>query len=291
MSGERGYLDLVKRVIETGEFVEDRTGTGTLTLFAPPPVVYEVGDSFPLFTTKHVSLRNVFEELLFFLRGETDGRKLLEKGIKIWEANGNRAFLTRCGFSEDRPEHDLGPIYGFNWRHFGAEYRGTEADYTGQGFDQIAWLIEKIKTRDTTSARRLVLTSLNPSTVSQCVLPPCHLFAQFHVRNGDTLDCLLYQRSGDLGLGVPYNVASYSILLHLMARVTDTKPGRLTHMIGEAHVYLNHVEPLLTQLERVPTDPPKVRVTAIKPIDEYQFDDIECVGYQSQGRIDMKLSA
>jgi thymidylate synthase len=289
--GEPAYLNLVHQVLTSGELIEkDRTGTGTRSIFAPDPIVYDLREGFPLFTTKSIPLRVVFEELMFFIRGETDGLQLIKRGVKIWEKNGERAFLDKCGFSKDREEHDLGPIYGFQWRHFGAEYKGIN-DYEGKGFDQLAWLIHAIKTRDPVAARRLVLTAYDPSTVQQAVLPPCHMFCQFSVRENNRLDCQLYQRSGDIGLGVPFNVASYALLMHLVALHTDTVPGRLTHVLGDAHVYLNHFDGLTEQLGREPRGLPRLTIRKRERIEEYEWSDVQCTGYDPHEKIVLPFSA
>lgn len=190
----------------------------------------------------------VMEELLWFVSGCTNANVLSEKGIHIWDGNGSREYLDSIGL-HSREVGDLGPVYGFQWRHFGAEYGTMHDDYNGKGVDQLKGLIEKIKSNPTD--RRLVLTAWNPAALPEMALPPCHMFCQFYVADGE-LSCQMYQRSCDLGLGVPFNVASYSLLTCMVAQVCGLKPGDFVHVLGDAHVYANHVEPLREQLKNSP---------------------------------------
>ncbi|KAI9359321.1 thymidylate synthase/dCMP hydroxymethylase domain-containing protein [Zopfochytrium polystomum] len=253
---ERQYLDLVRSVINDGETRSDRTGTGTLSIFAPPQLRFSLANRIiPVFTTKRVAFRAVFEELMWFLRGSTDSLILKAKGVGIWDGNGSREFLDRVGLSENRVG-DLGPVYGFQWRHFGAEYKGPDYDYTGKGMDQLREVISRIKTNP--FCRRIIMSAWNPSDLKHMALPPCHLLSQFYVSTSTEthpvprLSCQLYQRSADLGLGVPFNVASYALLTHLLAYVTGLDPGHLMVTFGDAHVYKDHVKPLEEQLKRQP---------------------------------------
>ena len=211
---EQQYLDLVRKIIETGALKTDRTGVGTYSLFGTT-MRYDLEHSFPLLTTKKVFWKGVVEELLWFLRGSTDGKLLSEKGVKIWDGNGSREFLDNLGF-KDRREGDLGPVYGFQWRHFGAQYVDCDTNYKGQGVDQIQQVIEMIKKNP--DSRRLIVNAWNVKDLPLMALPPCHVMFQFYVENG-RLSCLLYQRSCDIGLGVPFNIASYALLTCLIAKV------------------------------------------------------------------------
>ncbi|KAH6561685.1 hypothetical protein BASA60_011411 [Batrachochytrium salamandrivorans] len=202
---EQQYLDLVRRILSTGDKREDRTGTGTLSLFAPPQLRFSLADNtLPLLTTKRTFLRPVFEELLWFIRGQTDSRILASKNVHIWDANGSREALDRAGLTH-RPEGDLGPIYGFQWRHFGASYEGTSADYSGKGVDQLKGVIERLIFNPTD--RRIILSAWNPLAIPDMALPPCHILAQFYLstptdkHSVPRLSCQLYQRSCDMGLG------------------------------------------------------------------------------------------
>jgi thymidylate synthase len=242
------YLDLVRDIIAAGAVRDDHTGTGTVSLFGRSMRFNLRGGVFPLLTTKRVFWRGVAEELLWFISGSTDASALAAKGIGIWDGNGSRAFLDSVGLSH-REEGDLGPVYGFQWRHWGAAYGTKHDDYKGQGIDQLAEIIRLLK-HDPTS-RRIVMSAWNPTDLPAMALPPCHMFAQFYVAHGE-VSCQLYQRSGDVGLGVPFNIASYALLTRLLAQVCGLEAGELVHVLGDAHVYANHVGPLREQLLNAP---------------------------------------
>ena len=250
-------------------------------------------------------LRAVIAELLWFIEGNTSSLALNEAGIKIWDGNGSREYLDSVGLSH-REVGDLGPVYGFQWRHFGAEYKDAKTDYTGQGVDQLAEVIYKIRNKP--HDRRIILTAWNPHDMSKMALPPCHMFAQFYVsyprskdsegqqENGDKprgrLHCQLYQRSGDTGLGVPFNIASYALLTHMIAHVCDLVPGVFTHVLGDAHIYVDHVDALKTQLEREPRDFPELEINREKggSIDGWKVEDFVVKGYSPHKSIPMKMS-
>ncbi|EIW71159.1 hypothetical protein TREMEDRAFT_67601 [Tremella mesenterica DSM 1558] len=328
---EYQYLDLITRIITTGQSRPDRTGTGVISLFAPPSLRFSLSNqTLPLLTTKRVFLRGVWEELLWFVKGSTDGKLLSEKGINIWDGNGSREYLDKVGLSHRR-EGDLGPVYGFQWRFFGAEYGTCDDDYNGKGVDQLKNVIEKIKNNPTD--RRIILSAWNPKDLPLMALPPCHMFCQFYVTlppllpsnpsdpsnpsNPSDIDspqdssidpsgprdpnikpklsCLMYQRSCDLGLGVPFNIASYALLTHMIALVTDCEAHELILQMGDAHVYKDHIEPLKIQLERQPREFPKLNwkrsKEEISDIDGFKSDDLEVLGYKPLGKIEMKMSA
>lgn len=283
---EYQYLKAIQDIIEKGVAMEDRTGVGTLSTFGMQ-MRFDLRKTFPLLTTKRTFWRGVVEELLWFVRGDTNAKHLSEKGVKIWDANGSREFLDKRGLPH-REEGDLGPVYGFQWRHFGAEYVDMHTDYTGQGVDQLAECVRKIK-EDPTD-RRILLSAWNPADLSLMALPPCHMFCQFYVANGE-LSCLMYQRSCDMGLGVPFNIASYSLLTYMVAQVCGLKPGDFVHTLGNAHVYKNHVEPLKTQLTRTPRPFPVLRLNPdIKDIDSFKASDFELFGYNPHGKIAMDMA-
>ncbi|KAH8693765.1 thymidylate synthase [Talaromyces proteolyticus] len=313
---EHQYLELVREILDHGEHRPDRTGTGTYSIFAPRPLKFSLNAHgspiLPLLTTKRVFSRAIIAELLWFIKGDTSSRTLSDIGVKIWDGNGSREFLDNLGLT-DRAEGDLGPVYGFQWRHFGAEYVDAQTDYTGQGVDQLASIIHKLRTNP--FDRRLILSAWNPKDMSKMVLPPCHMFAQFYVsyprqkqktpsqatsQNGDStaekpkghLHCQLYQRSCDMGLGVPFNIASYALLTHMLAHVCDLVPGSLTHVMGDAHVYLDHVDALKTQLEREPREFPGLEITREKggSIDDWKAEDFVIKGYDPHKSIAMKMS-
>ncbi|CAG9323621.1 unnamed protein product [Blepharisma stoltei] len=283
---EYQYLDLIKEIISNGNRRDDRTHIGTISLFGKM-MRFDLSESFPLLTTKLVFWKGVVEELLWFIKGSTNAKELSEKGVKIWDGNGSRPFLDSLGFN-DREEGDLGPVYGFQWRHFGAEYKDMHADYSGQGFDQIAEVINLIKTDP--NSRRIILSAWNPIAQPLMALPPCHVLSQFYVNNGK-LSCMLYQRSGDVGLGIPFNIASYSLLTCLIAQVCGLERGEFVHVVGDTHVYSTHVDPLETQLKRNPYPFPQLKLNGnVKEIDQFSSEDIELIGYYKHGRIQMEMA-
>lgn len=283
---EYQYLNLIKHISENGVYMGDRTGVGTVSVFGTQ-MRFDLRKSFPLLTTKRVFWRGLMEELLWFIKGDTNANHLSDQGIKIWDGNGSREFLDKRGLSH-REQGDLGPVYGFQWRHFGAKYVDMHTDYTGQGVDQLADCIKKIK-EDPTD-RRILLSAWNPADLSLMALPPCHMFCQFYVANGE-LSCLMYQRSADIGLGVPFNIASYALLTCMMAQVCGLKPGEFIHSMGNTHVYKNHIEPLKTQLERTPRPFPTLHINPdVKDIDSFKASDFELTGYNPHGKIAMEMA-
>ena len=246
----RPYLELVKHVLDHGRERKDRTGTGTLSIFGAQ-VRYDLRDGFPLLTTKKVLFAAVVRELLWFLRGSTNINDDLTQHTPIWDAWADA-------------DGELGPIYGHQWRNWG-----------GSGIDQIQAAIDLIKTDP--SSRRIIVSAWNVADVPEMALPPCHALFQFYVADGH-LDCQLYQRSADLALGVPFNIASYALLTHLVAAECGLKAGEFIHTMGDAHIYVNHVEGLRRQLQREPKPLPKL-VLAPVPIDKIRFEDIGLAGY------------
>jgi len=257
----KGYLELVEKVLAEGEPKEDRTGTGTLSIFGAQ-VKYDLREGFPLLTTKKVLFSAVVHELLWFLRGSTNINDNLTQHTPIWDA-----------WADENGE--LGPIYGHQWRNWG-----------GQGIDQIERARDLIKNNP--DSRRIIVSAWNVSDLENMALPPCHAFFQFYVSNG-RLDCQLYQRSADIALGVPFNIASYALLLMMMAQDSGLEPGVFTHTMGDAHIYSNHVEGLKLQLEREPKELPQVRI-ANKPLEDIQFDDIELLNYEHHPFIRFKVA-
>ncbi|KAJ8901760.1 hypothetical protein NDN08_003966 [Rhodosorus marinus] len=285
---ELQYLNLVRQIIDNGHEKGDRTGTGTLSVFGAQ-MRFDLRTSFPLLTTKRVFWRGVAEELLWFLRGSTDAKLLSDKNIRIWDGNGSREFLDNLGFQERR-EGDLGPVYGFQWRHFGADYEGPDADYSEKGVDQLIECIETIKTNP--NDRRIIMSAWNPVDLKKMALPPCHMICQFYVANGE-LSCHMYQRSCDMGLGVPFNIASYALLTYLVAHECNLKPGDFVHTLGDAHVYANHVEALKIQLERKPKPFPQLVIKdreGRRGIEDYEFSDLEMIGYDCHKTIKMDMA-
>ena len=251
------YLDLMRHVMDTGSEKKDRTGTGTLSVFGYQ-MRYDLGQGFPLVTTKKLHLQSIIHELLWFLQGDTNIRYLKQNKVRIWDewadANG-----------------DLGPVYGAQWRSWRA--------MDGRVVDQIRQLIEQINT--TPDSRRLIVSAWNVGEIDQMALPPCHAFFQFYVAQG-RISCQLYQRSADIFLGVPFNIASYALLLLMVAQVTGLTPGDFVHTLGDAHLYSNHMQQARLQLSRQPYELPKMVLNSdVSDILAFQFDDFELQNYRS----------
>ncbi|BFF94254.1 thymidylate synthase [Drosophila madeirensis] len=285
---EQNYLELIRHIIKDGERRMDRTQVGTLSVFGTQ-LRFDMRKSFPLLTTKRVFFRAVVEELLWFVAGKTDAKLLQAKNVHIWDGNSTREFLDKLGHT-DRAVGDLGPVYGFQWRHFGAEYGTCDDDYSGKGIDQLRQVINTI--RDNPSDRRIIMSAWNPLDIPKMALPPCHCLAQFYVsQTRGELSCQLYQRSADMGLGVPFNIASYALLTHMIAHVTGLKTGDFVHTMGDAHVYLNHVEPLKEQLERKPRPFPKLHIKRkVENIEDFRYEDFEVIGYDPYPKIKMDMA-
>ena len=253
---ERQYLDLLAEVLERGARKSDRTGTGTQSVFGRQ-LRFALGDSFPLLTTKKLHLKSIIYELLWFLRGDTNVSWLQQHGVTIWDE-----------WADERGE--LGPVYGYQWRH----WRTPE----GREIDQIAQLIQNLRSRP--DSRRHIVSAWNPADVDKMALPPCHALFQFYVAQG-RLSCQLYQRSADLFLGVPFNIASYSLLTLMVAQVVDLKPGDFVLTLGDAHLYLNHLEQAREQLGRTPRPFPRMRLNpARRELLEFQYEDFTLEGYE-----------
>ena len=254
---EQPYLNLLQNIMEVKEVRNDRTGTGTLSIFGSQ-ISFSMHGRIPVITTKRVWLRGIIEELLFFISGKTDTKLLEEKGIKIWQGNTSSSFLAERNLPWR--EGDMGPGYGFQWRYWGAEYKGCDYDYTGQGIDQLMNVINSIK--HDPFGRRHILSSWNVADLDHMSLPPCHCFAQFYVSTcGRYLDCNLYQRSADMFLGAPFNITSYCLLSYIVAHLTGKQPRTFYYTIGDAHIYTNHIKQVKEQLSRVPYHFPSLKIT------------------------------
>ncbi|KAI4292897.1 thymidylate synthase [Pancytospora philotis] len=284
---EYQYLELVRDIMERGDRKMDRTGTGTVGLAGASMRFSLENGVLPLLTTKRVPFKMVLEELLFFIRGQTDNKVLRDKNIHIWDGNSTKEFFEKNGI--DRAADDLGPVYGFQWRHCGARYRTCGDSYDGEGIDQLAGVIEALRTHP--ESRRHVVVAWNPTDLPQMALPPCHCLFQFVVNNGK-LTTILYQRSGDMGLGIPFNIASYSILAAIVARLAGLELKEFVHFIGDAHVYLDHLEPLTEQLGREPRSFPTLsfREKQYTRLEDFEYDDFLLDGYDPHPKIAMKMS-
>lgn len=267
------YLDLVKDILEKGEKKEDRTGTGTLSIFGYQ-TKYDLREGFPLLTTKKVLFSGVVRELLWFLKGSTNINDGLAEYTPIWNA-----------WADENGE--LGPVYGYQWRKWERFIKDPNSNaYQKEHVDQITKVVEAIKTNP--DSRRLIVSAWNVSDVERMALPPCHAFFQFYVVNG-RLDCQLYQRSADVALGVPFNIASYALLMAMIANECGLKPGIFVHTLGDAHVYLNHIEGLKEQLKRAPGKLPQLKL-AKKPVLDMTFEDIEILNYKHDAFIKFPIA-
>jgi thymidylate synthase len=257
----RQYLDLLRRALETGVRKNDRTGTGTLSLFGHQ-MRFDLAEGFPLVTTKKLHLKSIVHELLWFLSGDTNIRYLKDNGVRIWDEWADE-------------NGDLGPVYGAEWR----SWRTPD----GGSIDQIRNVVEQI--RRNPDSRRLIVTAWNPADVDKQALPPCHCLFQFYVAGG-RLSCQLYQRSADIFLGVPFNIASYALLTMMMAQVTGLKPGDFVHSLGDAHLYANHVEQAAMQLAREPRPLPVMKINPdVHSIFDFVYDDFVLEGYDPHPHI------
>ena len=237
-------------------------------------------------TTKRLAWRTCLKEMLWFMNGHTDNKLLQEQDVKIWNGNASREFLDSRGLRYE--ENDLGPIYGHQWRHFNAPYYTSKFNYRGMGVDQLNWVVEQLK--NDKYSRRIIMSAWNPCQLNEMALPPCHVLSQFHVVDEDKLICTLYQRSADVGLGLPFNIASYSFLTHILAHHCGLKAAELIHFVGNAHIYEEHAEPLRMQLENEPELFPVLRIKERREqIDDYQVDDFVISGYVSHKKINMEM--
>lgn len=283
---EYQYLHLVKSILEKGHKKSDRTGTGTLSIFGAQ-MRFDLSKHFPLLTTKKLYWKGIVEELLWFIKGNTNTRDLAKKNVHIWDANGSRQFLDSVGLTHYE-EGDVGPIYGFQWRHYGAQYSGCHADYKEQGIDQLSQIIATLKSNP--DSRRIVMNAWNPIDVPKMALPPCHIMCQFYVAEG-RLSCQMYQRSCDMGLGVPFNIASYALLTRMIAHVCNLLPGELIHTLGDTHIYLNHIEALKEQITRQPKPFPVLQFKRdISNIDDFCYEDIELKNYEYHSNLKMEMA-
>ena len=279
---EYQYLNSLKKILEIGENKTDRTGVGTISVFGDVRLEFDISERIPIITTKKVKFENIIKELLFFISGKTDTKILERQGVNIWKGHTARAYLDSCGLDYD--EGIAGPIYSFQWRHWGAEYSGNDSeDYANKGIDQLTLIINNIK--EDPHSRRHILSAWNVSDLDKMCLLPCHTMAQFNVSgDGRYLDCLMYQRSGDFFLGVPYNITSYSMLTYMIAHLTNLKPRKFIHVIGDAHIYNNHVSQVNKQLSRTPRPFAKLSfrgANKIKTIDDFSIDNFIIEGYTS----------
>ncbi len=272
------YHELLRHILDRGTRHDDRTGVGTISAFGYQ-TRYDLGQGFPIVTTKRVPFRWVAEELFWFLSGSTDEKDLRARGVDIWAEWATAEQTARFG----RNEGDLGPVYGYLWRSFGGNYPAMD------GADQVQRLMTQIETNP--NSRRLIVTGWNPATCDDVALPPCHTLFQFKVENGKILHCQLYQRSADAFLGVPFNISSYALLTHLVAHASGLEPGEFIHTFGDLHIYSNHLEQVEELLSRTPMEPPKLELQnagnlrGFGGLLEFRYENLRLENYEPYGKI------
>lgn len=270
--GMKAYLELLDDVLTNGEAREDRTGTGTVSCFGRQ-VRFDLSRGFPLVTTKKCHLRSIIHELLWFLSGDTNTQYLTDNKVTIWDEWADQ-------------DGDLGPVYGFQWRHWGAQWKKGVVE---GGVDQIHEVVEQIRTQP--HSRRHIVSAWNVSDLKEMALPPCHALFQFYVHGDRRLSCQLYQRSADLFLGVPFNIASYSLLLMMVAQVTDLKPGEFVHTFGDLHLYKNHLDQARLQLSRAPRSLPRMEIDpSVRELRDFRFEHFSLKDYDPHPAIKGEIS-
>jgi len=287
---EYQYLDLINDILEEGTMEEGRNGL-TKSIFGAAMHFSLENGTVPLLTTKRVAWKTCLKELFWFIRGDTNNENLQKEGVAIWNDNASRNFLDSRGLTHLR-ENDLGPVYGHQWRHFNAPYTTCDENYNGKGVDQLAQIIKCLKDPLQRTSRRMVMSAWNPCQLDEMALPPCHILAQFNVTGGNKLSCCMFQRSGDVGLGVPFNIASYSFLTHLLAKHCDLEPFEFIYYLGNAHIYNDHIESLIEQAKRKPHEFPTMTINIKREnINHYVFDDFELRNYKHHDIVKMKMVA
>ena len=291
---EYSYLNALKEVLEKG--IQRKTRNSTTISYWSIKMDFDLQQGFPLLTTKKMYWKGIVEELLWFIKGDTNAKHLIDKKVHIWDGNSSRSFLDSLGL-ESYEEYDCGPIYGFQWRHFNADYKGCNEDYSGKGIDQLQQIIDTIKTDPT--SRRMFMSGWNPCQLKEMCLPPCHVSYQFYVQtnssNQKILSCMMYQRSGDMFLGVPFNIASTALLTHLIANITDCIPGKVNLVVGDAHIYESHIEAVKEQLLREPFEPSDLKIERPQSesftIDDFKSNQIFLLNYKSHPKIEAPMIA
>jgi len=284
---ENQYISLINDILNYGNIVNGRNGN-TLTIFGSAMHFNLENSVMPILTTKKVAWKTCAKELFWFLKGSTDNTILQSNNVHIWDANASRDFLDSRNL-QHLEENDLGPVYGHQWRFFNAEYTDCHANYMGKGIDQLQFIINCLKDPVERYSRRLVMSAWNPQQLDQMALPPCHVLAQFNVI-GDELSCSLFQRSGDVGLGVPFNIASYCFLTHILAKHCGLRAKEFVYYLGNTHIYDDHIEILKEQVKRKPFEFPKINILNIyDSIEDYSLDDIVISDYNSHTSIKMEM--
>lgn len=285
---ENQYLYLINDILDTNSEFNGRNGK-TLSIFGSAMHFNLENNIVPFLTTKKLAWKTCLKELLWFISGNTSNKVLNEQNVHIWDGNSSREFLDSRNLF-DREENDLGPIYGFQWRHFNAEYSNSETNYNKKGIDQLNDIIMQLKDPEKRNSRRLIMTAWNPCQLDEMALPPCHILCQFNVTDNNKLSCSLYQRSGDVGLGVPFNIASYAMLTHLIAYHTDMIAYEFVYYLGNAHIYDDHIDGLSKQLLREPKGFPRLYINKkYENIEDYKIDDFKISDYEYHENIKLEM--
>ena len=281
---EYQYLNLLKDILEEGHLEKGRNGNTKVVIGSAMHFSLE-NNKIPILTTKKTAWKTCLKELLWFVKGQTSNKILNDQNVKIWNGNGSKEFLKSRGLGHYK-EGDLGPLYGFQWRHFNAPYKTCDDDYSGEGIDQLQQVIDTLKDPEKRTSRRMVVSAWNPCQLNEMALPPCHILFQFNVIDGNKLSCCLFQRSNDEFLGEPFNIASYSFLTHLIAHHCDLEAHEFIHYGGNCHIYEDHIEQVKTQISRTPYKFPTLKILNKKEnISDYTIDDFKLENYQHHARI------
>lgn len=287
---EEQYLNLIRDILSEGTLEQGRNGNTKCVFGAAMHFSLDHG-VIPILTTKRVAWKTCLKELLWFIRGDTNNEHLQQEGVTIWNDNASREFLDSRGLAHLR-ENDLGPVYGHQWRHFNAKYTTCDENYDGQGVDQLDYIIKCLKDPAQRTSRRMVMSAWNPCQLDEMALPPCHILVQFNVTSGNKLSCCMFQRSADVALGVPFNIASYSFFTHLLAKHCDLEAHEFIYYLGNAHIYESHLDAMQEQVTRVPYSFPKVNMKSKREnINDYVLGDFELNDYKCHEVIKMKMVA
>ena len=287
---ELQYLNLINNILENGTWENGRNGK-TKSIFGNMMRFSLKDGKIPILTTKKTAWKTCLKELLWFIRGKTNNKLLTDQGVHIWDGNSSREFLDSRGL-QDYEVDELGPVYGHQWRHFNAKWQGDSHDYSGEGVDQLQYIIDQLKNCETRTNRRLVLSAWNPCQLDEMALPPCHILCQFNVHHGNKLSCSMYQRSNDEACGTSFNIASYSFLTHLIAKHCGLEAYEFVYFKGNCHIYEEHVDGLKLQITREPYPFPTVSIKQVREnINDYCVDDFEIHNYQHHEPIKFQMVA
>ena len=285
------YLMLVSQILSSSIPLEEGRNGLTKSVFGSFMRFSLSNKKIPILTTKQTAWKTCLKELLWFIRGQTNNKLLQKEGVHIWDANSSPEFLESRGLSHYE-EGELGPIYGFQWRHFNGSFEKKEDNNGNNGIDQLQIIIDQLKNPTTRNSRRLIMSAWNPCQLDQMALPPCHVMCQFNVSDENKLSCLMFQRSGDIGLGVPFNIASYSFLTHLIAAHCGLEAHEFVYVIGNAHIYESHILPMGLQTTRTPFEFPTIEIlNTYENIEDYQMADFKIHDYVCHPKIEMKMIA